>query len=41
LPEELEVLVPEESRKISEKFRQRLDHIHQQLDGNIASELGI
>jgi len=40
LPEELEVLVPEEFRKSSGKALERLDHIHQQGEGNIASELG-
>jgi hypothetical protein len=40
LPEELEVLVPEEFRKSSGKVRERLDYIHQRSKENIASELG-
>ena len=41
LPEELEVLVPEEFRKSPGKVLERRDHIHQQGARNIASELGL
>jgi hypothetical protein len=41
LPEKLEVLLPEEFRKSSGKVPGRRDHVHQQGDRKIASELGI